>query len=60
MKLLKMAYYFKKIIKLTYLPALSAIFSSFSHFQLSAYHRKNGEGDMRARERWAEVRLRVG
>jgi hypothetical protein len=27
--------------------ALSAIFSSFSHFQLSAYHRKKGEGDMR-------------
>jgi hypothetical protein len=24
--------------------ALSAIFSSFSHFQLSAYHRKKGEG----------------
>jgi hypothetical protein len=47
MKLLNMAYYFKKIIKLTYLPALSAIFSSFSHFQLSAYHRKKGEGDMR-------------
>jgi hypothetical protein len=26
--------------------ALSAIFSFFSHFQLSAYHRKKGEGDM--------------
>jgi hypothetical protein len=37
----------KKIIKLTYLPALSVIFSSFSHFQHSAYHRKKGEGDMR-------------
>jgi hypothetical protein len=27
--------------------ALSAFFSSFSHFQLSAYYRKKGEGDMR-------------
>jgi hypothetical protein len=26
---------------------LSAIFTSFSHFQLSAYNRKKGEGDMR-------------
>jgi hypothetical protein len=47
LKCWKVAYYFKKFIKLTYLPALSAIFSSFSHFQLSAYHRKKGEGDMR-------------
>jgi hypothetical protein len=26
---------------------LSAIFTSFSHFQLSAYHRKKGECEMR-------------
>ena len=44
--------WFIKIITLTYLPAFSAFvsnFSSFSHFQLSAYHRKKGEGDMRVR-----------
>jgi hypothetical protein len=27
------SYYFKKIIKLTYLPAFSAFVSNFSHFQ---------------------------
>jgi len=30
-------FYFKQFL------ALSAIFSSFSHFQLSAYHRKKGD-----------------
>ncbi len=62
----KVAYYSKKIIKLTYLPpfsafvsiflALSAIFSSFSHFQLSAYIGKR----VRVTWGWDKGRLRVG
>ncbi len=34
--------------------ALSAIFSCFSHFQLSAYHKKKGEGDIKVGWEWAE------